>query len=100
DANFNEGRAPRFTAQDLRFTTKGDALYAIALGWSEDRTLAIRSLAERGSGAGGRVADVRLLGHDGKLEWSRTAEALVVKLPEKKPCEHAFAVRIEGRGLV
>jgi alpha-L-fucosidase len=97
EANFNEGRAPRFTAQDLRFTAKGDSLYAIALGWPDDLRLAVRALAEHP--AGGRVTEVRLLGHDGRLEWSQTAEGLSVKLPEKKPCEHAISLRIAGRGL-
>src|SRR5262249_5295212 len=97
DANFNEGRASRFTAQDIRFTSKGDTLYAIALGSPDDRTLTVRSLAE--NPAGGRVTDVRLLGHDGRLEWSPSAQGLVVKLPEKKPCDHAISLRIAGRGL-
>ncbi|HJV68763.1 alpha-L-fucosidase [Ideonella sp.] len=30
---FNEGQAQSFTAEDIRFTTKDGALYAIALGW-------------------------------------------------------------------
>jgi hypothetical protein len=44
----------------------------------------------------GDVADVRLLGHDGKLQWSRTDEGLVIKMPEKKPCDFAFAFKITG----
>ena len=41
---FNEGKL-RYTAKDIRFTTKGGRLYALALGWPEDRRLVIRSLA-------------------------------------------------------
>ena len=32
---FSEGADKPFGPQDIRFTTKGDALYAIALGWPE-----------------------------------------------------------------
>ena len=32
---FSEGGEDRLTAQDFRFTTKGDTLYATALGWPE-----------------------------------------------------------------
>ena len=36
---------PRFVAGDIRFTTKGESLYAIALAWPEDGKLVIKSLA-------------------------------------------------------
>src|SRR5215472_14560703 len=39
--------AETFTAQDIRFTSKGDALYAIALGWPEDGQLVIHTLWDR-----------------------------------------------------
>ena len=42
--NFNEDGL-RYTAADIRFTTKGDTLYAIALGWPESGKLVVRSLA-------------------------------------------------------
>jgi alpha-L-fucosidase len=91
---FNEG-ALHYTAQDIRFTTKGTALYAIALGWPEDRRLAVRSLAA----AAGKITAVTLLGHSGDLPWSQTADGLLVTLPAKKPCEHAFALKILGGNL-
>ena len=91
---FNEGHL-RYTARDIRFTTKGDVLYAIALGWPEDRRLTIRLLAA----AAGKITGVTLLGHSGDLAWSQTAEGLVVTLPEKKPCEHAFSLKILGGKL-
>ena len=91
---FNED-ALRYTDRDIRFTTKGDTLYAIALGWPEDGKLTVRSLAA----AAGNIAQVSLLGHAGDLRWSQTADALVVTLPDNKPCEHAFALKIEGHDL-
>ena len=36
---------PRFAPGDMRLTTRGDALYAIALAWPTDGKLVIRSLA-------------------------------------------------------
>jgi hypothetical protein len=68
----------KFTAEDIRFTTKGDALYAIALAWPEDGKLMVRSLAK---GAGPNVASVRLLGHEGPLTWDQSAHGLEVTLP-------------------
>jgi alpha-L-fucosidase len=92
---FNEGNL-RYTAKDIRFTTKGETLYAIALGWPEDRRLAIRSLAT----SAGKIIGVALLGHSGDLPWSQTADGLMVTLPEKKPCEHAYVLKVLGEHLV
>ena len=86
---FNED-ALHYTTNDIRFTTKGDVLYAIALGWPDDRRLTVRSLAP----AAGKISSVALLGHAGNLPWSQTAAGLTVTLPEKKPCQHAFALKI------
>ena len=36
-----------------------------------------------------------VLGADAALKWSVDAERLHVQVPEKKPCEHAFVLKIE-----
>jgi alpha-L-fucosidase len=41
------------------------------------------------------VKSVRVLGADAALKWSVDAEGLHVQVPEKKPCEHAFVLKIE-----
>jgi hypothetical protein len=46
--------------------------------------------------AGRKVAEVSLLGYGGKLEWSQTADALTVKLPEKAPSSPAVTLRVKG----
>jgi len=80
----------QYTAEDFRFTSKGDNLYAIALNWPEDGTLTVRSLA-----AGKYdIKEVSLLGHQGQLEWKQTADGLQVTLPPTKPCEWAFSLKI------
>ena len=82
----------KFTAEDIRFTAKGDTLYAIALAWPENGTLTIRSLA-RGRA---EVRQVTLLGSDQELSWSQTEQGLIVRLPENKPCEYACSLKLAG----
>jgi len=79
-----------FTSEDIRFTTKGDAVYAIALAWPDDGKLNVRSLSAGNIG----VRTVSLLGHNGELEWQQSADGLEVVFPAEPPCEHAFAVKI------
>ena len=78
------------TAEDIRFTTKGDTLYAIALAWPEDGELTVRSIAD------GKIdiEAVSLLGHEGNLEWRQSVEGLKVTLPAKQPCQYAFSLKI------
>ena len=85
-----------YSAKDIRFTTKGQTLYAIVLGWPADGRLVIQSLAQATKLALGEVADVRLLGHDGKLNWSRDEKGLTVQLPERKSDHYAFSLKITG----
>jgi alpha-L-fucosidase len=46
------------------------------------------------------IENVELLGHSGKLKWTRDESGLKIELPKKKPCEHAVAFRVSGSGLV
>jgi alpha-L-fucosidase len=80
-----------FTAQDVRFTTKGDTLYAFVLGWPKD-SITIRALGT----AAGHVTGVRLLGHGGALQWNQEAAGLTISLPEHPPCDYAVAFAISG----
>ena len=73
---------------------KGTTLYALALGWPGNGRLAVKSL---GSDAGllpQDPAEVSLLGQAGPLKFRREARALVVDLPQNKPCDHAWALKI------
>ena len=73
-----------YTSEDMRFTIRPDTLYAFIMAWPESRTAVIKSLAANSPQIDGRkVADVSLLGYGGKLEWSQTADALTVNLPDK-----------------
>ncbi len=91
---FNDTKRAAFTGQDLRFTTRGDTLYATALAWPNSGRVTIRSL---GSGSGlfmREVAKVELLGHRGALEWTRDEQGLTVQFPTEKPGDHAFSLKI------
>jgi alpha-L-fucosidase len=85
--------------RDIRFTTKGDVLYAILLDWPGDRTAVVRSLAKKEGTDKSKISSVTLLGCADKLEWSQSDRGLVVTLPEKKPCEYAYVLKIKGTDL-
>jgi alpha-L-fucosidase len=91
------GAAPAYTAQDIRFTTKADTLYAFVGAWPETRVAKIKSLATTSPQlAGAKVTNVSLLGYDGKLTFTQDEQGLSVTLPDKAPSEHAITLRING----
>lgn len=92
----NEQEAKPFTAGDIRFTRKDDALYAIFLDWSSAET-AIRSLGTNATNAA--IERVELLGGP-ELQFRRDAGALRVALPQPSASEFVPVLRIRGRGLV
>lgn len=103
--SFADVKRQPFTGQDFRFTTKEDVLYAIALAWPRPAEagargkLVVKSLGTDAGLAEGRVTDVRLLGHDGPVDWRQTAEGLVVTLPAEPPCDFAVTLAITGLQL-
>jgi alpha-L-fucosidase len=94
----NDTKREPFTGQDLRFTRKGDTLYAIALAWPGEEVI-IRCLGRNSGLAEGDVAEVRLLGHRGRLKWERDESGLTVQMPAEKPCDYAYALKITGLKL-
>ena len=80
---------------NLRFTVKGEALYAIILGNWPGETAIITSLAE-GKAPGGKISEATLLGSAGKLEFTQDAAGLKIKLPATAPCKYAYVLKITG----
>ncbi len=83
DAFLNDQSRIPFTAADIRFTTRADIVYAVALDWPEDDTLTLRTLARGTPDHPGAVATVELLGHRQPLTFAEGADGLQVRLP---PC--------------
>jgi alpha-L-fucosidase len=81
---FNEGKGKPFGAADMRFTTKGDSLYAIVFGWPGNGKVTIKSLSEQNALRPGAINKVELVG-GGELRFQRNSEGLEVTLPEYRP---------------
>lgn len=84
----------RFDHTDIRFTTKGETLYAIALGWPPDNQMLIKSLASAAPQYGRQIRKVELLGAKGEIRWTRGADGLRISVPQDPPCHHAYCFKI------
>jgi alpha-L-fucosidase len=83
-----------YTAEDMRFTSKGNLLYAFVMAWPESGKVTIKSLAEGSANYPGKIAKVELLGSPAPVAFSRDATGLTVTMPGQKPNEYAYALKI------
>jgi alpha-L-fucosidase len=91
---FNEGKT-RFVPEDIRFTSKGDTLYAFIMGWPENTDIVIQSLSSASQEFKGKeISHISLLGYDGRIIWKQDTDGLKVQLPDELPCEHAVVLKI------
>jgi len=96
---FSEGKASDYADEDIRFTTRAGALYAVAMEWPDD-VLTIKSLAAGSPLAPGSIDRVELLGAPGPLAIERGADGLTITLPGQRPVGFAPVFRIHGADLV
>ena len=86
----------KYSAKDIRYTTKGDIVYAILLGWpgSGEEVLLEAFSAEAVPGSLD-IKSVDLLGSGEKLNWEAGDSGLKVSLPENAPDEMAVVLKIK-----
>ena len=84
----------RYTGEDVRYTCKGDELYAICLGRPAGEVV-LRDAAEYLHP--GEVAAVAALGSDEPLVFEQTRRELRIRAPRQSPAEDAIAFRITRR---
>jgi alpha-L-fucosidase len=92
---FNEGKGKPFTYEDIRFATKGDLLYATAMGWPEDGKLVIKNLAKNSEHFPKEIQKVEWVPTKQSLTFERTENGLTVSLPEKSSDEMTYATVIK-----
>lgn len=99
--HFNEGSETRLTSEDFRFTTKGNAVYAICLGIPGDR-IQIANCALHPD----EIAQITMLGSDaGPLAYtlysslSGNKEGLYIDLKDSPKSRIACAFKIELKNL-
>ena len=82
-----------YSPADIRFTTKGSALYAIGLAYAPNNAVVIKTLYRDTPYLAGQIRAVRLLGTPKPVEWRQARAGLSVQLPERVALP--YVLRIE-----
>ncbi len=94
EGSFHDTDVKPYTAQDFRFTTKGNALYAIEMAWPESGEAVIRTLNVDGL-SGQNIVSISLLGVGTPLTYQIKADGLHIQAPTQKTGKYAYAFKIE-----
>lgn len=92
---FNEGKSS-FTADDIRFTARGDTLYAIVMGWPT-KPLQIKTLGTDADLLSKSITNIQLLGSHEKIQWEQNEQALTIEIPRTQPCDAAVVFKITAQ---
>ena len=103
EGHMDEGKAKPFSHEDIRFTTKAGALYALVQDWPDfpgnGGFVQVYSMAEGSPQRKGTIEKVELLGHAEPLKFELGMDGLSVRLPDAKPT-FTPVLKISGTGLV
>jgi alpha-L-fucosidase len=87
---FNERNQRAYTAEDIRFTRKGDIVYAFGFVWPDNGKYLIKTLASGSSALPKPIRQVELIG-GGPIKFTQERSGLTLNLPDKAPNPYAYA---------
>ena len=92
--NFNEDKRHDFTAEDVRFTTKGNTLYAFVQGCPKDEAV-VKALGLASPQQPGKIQKVEVLGYNGNVTWKQEDAALKVQMPAEKLSDIGLTLKVQ-----
>jgi alpha-L-fucosidase len=92
-ASFREKEQQPYGAEDIRFTARGDVLYATVLG-PPGTACRIKSLGSGSSITEERISSIHMLGHDVPLQWAQDEAGLTIHTPPEQSQEPAYVFKM------
>jgi len=90
----------QYGPQDIRYTRKGNTVYALMLRWPGANTaITMEMFGQGGLAEDIKVSKVSMLGTRERIQWERQAEGLVVHTPSKKVDDMAVVFKLTTSGL-
>ena len=93
DSHMREHENIPFNAEDIRFTSKDNLLYATILGWPGE-SVVIKTMGSGSTIRSEMIEQIHMLGSTESLTWSQSDVGLRIKLPAQKPCDHAYTLKL------
>ena len=94
---FHDTDTKPYTAEDFRFTAKGNTVYAIGMACPADGKGTIHSLGTSHEGSSLAIGNVELLGSTEKVSFNQMADGLDVALPVGAKCKYGYALKLTAK---
>jgi alpha-L-fucosidase len=91
--NFNEDKQRDFTGEDIRFTEKGNTIFAFVMGKPE--IAVVNALGLWSPQNPGKIQRVQILGYEGDLQWAQDSASLRVKVPANVLSDIGFTLKVD-----
>jgi alpha-L-fucosidase len=91
---FHDQDTKPYTAEDFRFTKKGDALYAIAMACPAKGIANTATIHSLGSAKNASIAGVELIGSQERPKFQQNAESLTIDLPTSLSCTYSYVLKV------
>lgn len=94
---FNDIKRASYTDKDIRYTTRGDVLYAIVLGRPSEGRIILTSLSPNRNLYPSDIESIELLGSHHTLNWDRNREGVIIELPPEEYANFGLSFRINKK---
>ncbi len=84
----------KYSEKDIRYTTNGDIVYALVMGWPRDKKVSLAALASGSKHYPKQVGKIQLLGSNSPITFTQEVTGLKITLPDEKPNDVAYALKI------
>jgi alpha-L-fucosidase len=91
--SFSDNSPVQYTAKDIRFTARGNTVYAFCLEVPVEKEITIKSFALKADHSR-KIKTIELLGSTEKIKWIQQDDALVIYTPKVIPCKEAVGFKI------
>ncbi|MDE3200914.1 MAG: alpha-L-fucosidase [Acidobacteriota bacterium] len=91
--NFNEDKQKDLTGEDIRYTKKGDTVFAFIMGKPE--IAEVNALGLWSQQDPGKIRRVQILGSGGDVKWIQDNASLRVKSPAELPSDIGFTLKVD-----
>jgi alpha-L-fucosidase len=88
---FSDDKDKPFTADDIRFTTKGNNLFAISMDIPK-KDILVKNLSS--SSGNGKIKSIELTGSSEKVNWVQAKNGLIIKPVKSYPSEYAVVYKV------
>ena len=87
-----------YSNKDLRYTSKGNTIYATFFGWPDGNSVVLETFVKGVTTGDLKVNKVSLLGYDGDIKWEMKDNGLEISMPDEKINEMAIVFKLETEG--